>query len=860
MRMTSLCLPTLLLAGIGACAADAAPSIRQWRVAEFAFQAQETYQGTPLGVRFGATFTGPDGRVYRVPGFWDGGQAWRVRFAPTVPGVWSYTTEATEEESRQFVEAYKGETMHGNEPAQRVDVALGSADELRLMVGDGGDGTNYDHSDWADAELVKADGTAVYLDTIPPASARQGHGELAFRTNIPGQPLRIADRTFEHGLGTHARSEIRYPLDGTFARFRAWVGVDATVKEHGSVRFEVVVSRRDTARVGRHDAGLHGQTGTFTALPADGDNALFQHGGFLRTSADGHHLTYADGTPFFWLGDTWWFCPSDTVPIDSSSNPEIPSAFYDMVGVRKEEGFTAIHMAFLDRMDGINPYSDAMRGPNLTPAYWQKVDRYMDYANANGLIPVIGMGWAGRPLNPADWRLLWRHLIARYGAHAVTWLICGEYNVRGVSDEQIADTLALGQFIKDTDPYHRAMTVHPWAMGGDRQQAWDQPWYDFIMFQGGHGPAPRVKLYLDAYDRQPAKPVIEGECQYEGIGAFTDADIRNVAYRALQSGACGYTYGSQGLWYPTQNEQDEKTKEWGTPLVWWKALRRPGSVQLGHLRRIYEGVDWWKLQPMPDAVTVTSVSSQEKAETVYDCVAHFPEATASNALWSRLAENDATSIDLHPQSKGRTPLAYPPIALPNVAADEKLLLVLAVGIGAEVNLNDPKHPADGVDFAVTIDGEAVWTTHRDDKPWLYQAIDLTAKAGRTVQLELVTGSGPEGNMNYDHGQFRQPLILKVAADNPTPCREAYLAPPPRPVFAKADGDRTVVLYLPANPGPAIRSLHGVAAGATYTATWHNPRTGEALPPFSLTPSGPALALPEAPDAEDWVLILRKAAP
>jgi len=80
------------------------------------------------------------------------------------------------------------------------------------------------------------------------------------------------------------------------------------------------------------------------------------------------------------------------------------------------------------------------------------------------------------------------------------------------------------------------------------------------------------------------------------------------------------------------------------------------------------------------------------------------------------------------------------------------------------------------------------------------------------------------------------------------------------VFAKADGDRTFVLYLPVNPGPGTRSLRGVAADATYTATWHNPRTGDALPSFSLKALGSALSLPEAPDTEDWVLILRKAVP
>ncbi|MDX9981344.1 MAG: DUF4038 domain-containing protein [Lentisphaeria bacterium] len=853
-------LPTgfgLLLATLGTVMAGGPAETRQWRVAEFTFTARETHAGVPLGVRFGARFTGPDGSVYHVPGFWDGGQTWRVRFAPTMPGAWSYTTEAGEEESRQFVEAYVGETMRGNDPAQRVDVPLGDADELRLIVHDNGDDTRYDHADWADAELVKADGTAVYLDTIPPAAARQGHGELAFRTNIPGQPLRIADRTFERGLGTHARSEIRYPLDGTYARFRAWVGMDAMVKENGSVRFEVVLSRRSAARAGRRDAGLHGQSGAFTALPADGDNPLHRHGGFLRAAPDGHSLTYTDGTPFFWLGDTWWHCPSRLVPIDGSTNPAIPSAFQEMVQVRQRQGFTAVHMAFLGNLGGINPFEDAMRGPNLSPDYWRTVDRYMDYANANGLIPVIGLGWAGRPLNPDDWRLLWRHIVARYGAHAVTWLVCGEYNIRGLTDEKISENLALGQFIKDTDPYHRAMTIHPWAYSVDRRQAWDQPWYDFIMLQGGHGGVPPASLYLDAYHRQPAKPVLEAECQYEGIHDFTDANVREVAYRAIQAGSCGYTYGSQGLWYPTQNEQDTKTDNWGKPLVWWEALRRPGADQLAHLRKIYETVEWWRLQPRPDAIVPAPLASGTFT-VVHDGIEQFAAATASNAHWSKIDDTDAQCIALHPRGRERTALAYPPVALPAVGPGERLLLVFAAGISAKANLADPKHPADGVRFAVAIDGSELWAEHRRDKNWTYQAIDLTPRAGTTVRLELVTGTGPEGNMNWDHALFRWPLILKVGQDNPAPGRDAYLAPPPRPVLAKADGDRAFVLYLPAGSGPVRSSLRGLDPAAAYTATWHNPRTGEALPAPALPPNHSAL--PAAPDAQDWLLILRKTNP
>ena len=62
------------------------------------------------------------------------------------------------------------------------------------------------------------------------------------------------------------------------------------------------------------DTGLAGRKGAFTAQPATGENPLSRHGGILRISADHRYLTYSDGTPFFWLGDTWWFCPSDLVP------------------------------------------------------------------------------------------------------------------------------------------------------------------------------------------------------------------------------------------------------------------------------------------------------------------------------------------------------------------------------------------------------------------------------------------------------------------------------------------------------------------------------------------------------------------
>ena len=448
----------LLLGGVG-CTAQRTHVIirlttRQWRVTEFTFAAQRAYHNPAVDVDLRVTFTGPAGERYDVPAFWDGGRAWKVRFAPTVPGVWSFVTAST-------------------------------------------------------------------------------------------------------------------PSD---------------------------------------DMGLHGRREQFDVHPASGDNPLYLHGGQLKVSADKRTLTYSDGTPFFWLGDTWWFAPSQLVPFDGSSNAGVPSMFKALVDTRKAQGYTVAQMAFLGPMaesHGVNSLEGQGLVHIIDVAYWQNVDRYIDYANAAGIVPVIGLAFHSGvdALSLEDWQFLWRYVIARYGAHAITWLICGEYNAQiGDVDGRVPKVLALGQFIKATDPYKRAMTVHPWWYQGDRRQAWDQPWYDFIMFQGAHQAYPPASLYYNTYQRPEPKPILEAECNFEGIRGMTDADVRWCAYRAIQAGSFGYTYGAHGLWYPTQNEQDQTFKEWGDPIPWWVALDAPGGSQMRHLRDIYQSVEWWKLEPRPDAV------------------------------------------------------------------------------------------------------------------------------------------------------------------------------------------------------------------------------------------------------------------
>lgn len=379
------------------------------------------------------------------------------------------------------------------------------------------------------------------------------------------------------------------------------------------------------------DVGLFDVAGRFLVqAPAmDEANALFRHGGFLRVSQDHHYLTYTDGTSFFWLGDTWWCVPSELVPLDRSNRPEIPSMYSKLLETRKQERFTMLHMAFVTKPGQPNPspYME-IANDHFDQTYWNNVDRYIGEANSAGLMPVIGLGFAFKGHDQpslAQLERVWSYILARYGANAITFLICGEYNVatgpnRTYTKEDLAwidKILALGRFIKDHDPYQRAMTVHPWYYSYDGGQARQQSWCDIVMVQGGHETnfhgGPQQEWYRQIYDHPQPKPLIEGERMYEGIhGAKADL-VRRCAYLAMQSGCCGYTYGAQGLWYPTQDENDKTFSEWGSPIPWWQAIEQPGGQQMKHLRECYEMLDWWKLRPV-DTDQVLDLGKQSTSD------------------------------------------------------------------------------------------------------------------------------------------------------------------------------------------------------------------------------------------------------
>ncbi len=97
------------------------------------------------------------------------------------------------------------------------------------------------------------------------------------------------------------------------------------------------------------DDGLNGGRGALRAVPWSEreKEANPNRRGFVRATDNGHALEYADGTPFFLLGDTWlaaatWRLPWSGRPATEGHLPRSGITFEEAVAYRKAQGFNSI--------------------------------------------------------------------------------------------------------------------------------------------------------------------------------------------------------------------------------------------------------------------------------------------------------------------------------------------------------------------------------------------------------------------------------------------------------------------------------------------------------------------------------------
>jgi len=345
---------------------------------------------------------------------------------------------------------------------------------------------------------------------------------------------------------------------------------------------------------------LHGIAGKIEVVPYRGTNVLYQHGP-IRVARDSRHFAHADGTPFFWLGDTWWknLCKRMTW-----------EGFQELTADRKAKGFTVVQIVcgaypdegpFEDRWEneGGKPY-ETRDFSRMNPVYFDFADRRIRHLVEAGIVPAIVGGWGrgdcdGMKLAGVEGiKRHWRHLIARYGAYPAIWIIGGE------SEGPLWTEVA--RHVRKTDPYRHPATMHPHHSG--RSSVTDETVIGFDMLQTGHGDwnaatgaIPKLKA---AYARTPAMPVMIGEYCYEGHmqTAFQDVQ-RYVFWASMLSGSAGLTYGAAGVWHASVEGDPGLARNYDL-TTWKEGMNYPGSTQLGLGKKLLEQFPWARFEPHPE--------------------------------------------------------------------------------------------------------------------------------------------------------------------------------------------------------------------------------------------------------------------
>jgi len=161
------------------------------------------------------------------------------------------------------------------------------------------------------------------------------------------------------------------------------------------------------------DSGLDNKSGSFNAVAWTQSEKMANPNrrGFIRVAANKRTLRYADGTPFFYTGDTWWAALTRIYSWNSAEG-ESQISFQDALALRKAQGFNGINMiacfptdtlqsiwASGDKTaeDGATPFEirepgDRHLGVDYTrinPAYWRQADRKWRHMWENGFVPYL---------------------------------------------------------------------------------------------------------------------------------------------------------------------------------------------------------------------------------------------------------------------------------------------------------------------------------------------------------------------------------------------------------------------------------------------------------------------------------------
>ena len=413
--------------------------------------------------------------------------------------------------------------------------------------------------------------------------------------------------------------------------------------------------------------GLSDAAGTFTAAAwtEEEKKANPCRRGVIRASANGHAFEYADGTPFFLVADTWWATPTFRYPWhdDDEPRPMGPKAgFQDYVRFRRKQGYNCIAMiaafphwhndgkpARLDAPDGTviraawpqagtksakTMTDEAGRRPflfpgkvpgfedvvpdleRIHPAYFQSLDRKIDYLNAQGFVPFIevarrdiGQVWMKHYPWPESYARYIQYVWSRYQANICLF--------SPIHFDTPAKSIPAAEWNRAANGVIEQFGLPPFGTlcGTNANPSSLRNWghVDKARWLGFHQIGNRrthdcYAFLTEIFEARPPLPGINGEPYYDGMedaeGGSQKAALycRSAMYGSVLSGGLGgHIYGAGGwkggMW---SGEVETASKD---PI--WRVIQWPSAEQTRHLPSfvLSEGRRYQDLIPAADAVS-----------------------------------------------------------------------------------------------------------------------------------------------------------------------------------------------------------------------------------------------------------------
>lgn len=347
------------------------------------------------------------------------------------------------------------------------------------------------------------------------------------------------------------------------------------------------------------DVGISGIKGTVACNAYKGDLDIYKHG-FVKTVPGKKYFVYADGTPFFYLGDTHFNMLTEEFDASGPNAGKIDtdSHFKYIVDRRVKQGFTVYQSQTMGTTINV---SDGKINENDIKGF-KEMDKYFQYIASKGLVHANAkLLLPSEVTNNFNSKLqeLTRYWVARYCSYPVMWTLGDESDdAQNQNYDMLVITyIDMCAYVEKYDPYKNPTSAHQLdatsvsCLGGvrvvekeierfTRKSAfygakghtwWATQWKPIVDAQYNFG------IPKDYWENGSDKPIVDYESRTHYIDAV-DFTARAQAWIAYLTGMCGYAYS-------------------GKEILWADLINGPISKELTYLRGFMESVGWWELTP-----------------------------------------------------------------------------------------------------------------------------------------------------------------------------------------------------------------------------------------------------------------------